>query len=511
MIGTQQCRKPAKSASKLLSPDRIIDALKLSNEQVRILLNLVQEQSIPVYRNSLVDEQPGKQNDRSRIGPINEPSGKKAKQAAVSLLMNSFATEEGRRVLEQRIHRSQSLGPDNFTRLDGIQNANWPNQSSFHGLTPPRTSGFVPQYERDCSKLAIEDNSLENISMSMEMRATNWFKPPESELMTHQLASRQDMEMNSAGQYASSTIQEVSTDPSILSKQNEPFRRHTHVTFPIVMTGTSWPMELIESSNQFDIQSTSPHAIALEGCNFFGNAPTVTASQFPELRRDYEPVPSLDMSSVNGSYLLSKQLCDSKDNGLSNASLRSSNNSFRTSSTPFSLDNQVFAPSSLVSPSDGSLNFELLNHNATMENLNSKIASSTIAPGNKAIELLRDTLDTEKKMKRQRGVKSQPRQPQRQAPLNSDETTTDAAPSKALLEEAAAEEEKLLQMAMERVKTVISPKTGEKETSYPCPGCDAVFDRIYNLKSHIRSHLTIRPYKCTSCTAAFSRNHDLCR
>ena len=502
MIGTQQCRKPAKSASKLLSPDRIIDALKLSNEQVRILLNLVQEQSTPVFRNSLVDEQPGKQNDHNRIGPINEPSAKKAKQAAVSLLMNSFATEEGRRVLEQRIHQRQSLDPDNFTRLDGIQNANWPNQSSFHGLTPPRTSGFVSQYERDYSKLAIEDDSLENISMSMEMRATNWFKPPESELMTHQLASRQDIEMNSAGQCASSTIQEVSTDPNILSKQNEPFRRHIHDTFPNVMTGTSW---LIESSNQFDIQSTSPHAIALEGCNFFGNAPTVTASQFPELRRDYEPVPSLDMSSVNGSYLLSKQLCDSKDTGLSNASLRSSNNSFRTSSTPFSLDNQV------VSPSDGSLNFELLNHNATMEHSNSIIASSTIAPGNKAIELLRDTLDTEKKAKRQRGVKSQPRQPQRQAPLNSDETTTDAAPLKALLEEAAAEEEKLLQMAMERVKTVISPKTGEKETSYLCPECDVVFDRVYNLKSHIRSHLTIRPYKCTSCTAAFSRNHDLCR
>lgn len=48
---------------------------------------------------------------------------------------------------------------------------------------------------------------------------------------------------------------------------------------------------------------------------------------------------------------------------------------------------------------------------------------------------------------------------------------------------------------------------------YPCtfPNCDKVFERIHNLRSHIRTHSGDRPYACTTCGLRFSRNHDLKR
>ncbi|KAG0319949.1 hypothetical protein BGZ99_004831 [Dissophora globulifera] len=53
----------------------------------------------------------------------------------------------------------------------------------------------------------------------------------------------------------------------------------------------------------------------------------------------------------------------------------------------------------------------------------------------------------------------------------------------------------------------------EGSPSYPCTfvGCDKVFARLYNLKSHSRTHTNERPFVCNHCELAFSRNHDLKR
>ncbi len=45
----------------------------------------------------------------------------------------------------------------------------------------------------------------------------------------------------------------------------------------------------------------------------------------------------------------------------------------------------------------------------------------------------------------------------------------------------------------------------------PFPGCNKVFERNYNLQSHMKVHVTIKPHKCTECEASFSRGHDLKR
>ncbi|KAI1299504.1 hypothetical protein EDD11_006467 [Mortierella claussenii] len=53
----------------------------------------------------------------------------------------------------------------------------------------------------------------------------------------------------------------------------------------------------------------------------------------------------------------------------------------------------------------------------------------------------------------------------------------------------------------------------EGSPSFPCefPGCDKVFARLYNLKSHSRTHTDERPFVCSHCQLAFARNHDLKR
>lgn len=48
---------------------------------------------------------------------------------------------------------------------------------------------------------------------------------------------------------------------------------------------------------------------------------------------------------------------------------------------------------------------------------------------------------------------------------------------------------------------------------YDCPwsGCDKVFNRFYNLRSHYRIHSGEKPFTCNHCDGSFARNHDLKR
>ncbi|KAF9903797.1 hypothetical protein EC991_003355 [Linnemannia zychae] len=53
----------------------------------------------------------------------------------------------------------------------------------------------------------------------------------------------------------------------------------------------------------------------------------------------------------------------------------------------------------------------------------------------------------------------------------------------------------------------------EGAASFPCEfaGCNKVFARLYNLKSHSKTHTNERPFVCVHCDLAFARGHDLKR
>lgn len=57
------------------------------------------------------------------------------------------------------------------------------------------------------------------------------------------------------------------------------------------------------------------------------------------------------------------------------------------------------------------------------------------------------------------------------------------------------------------------PKRQRVESFLKCqhPGCGKLFDKIPNLKSHMKTHSSERPYKCQDCGVSFIRNHDLKR
>ncbi|KAI8928488.1 hypothetical protein BC831DRAFT_391843, partial [Entophlyctis helioformis] len=54
---------------------------------------------------------------------------------------------------------------------------------------------------------------------------------------------------------------------------------------------------------------------------------------------------------------------------------------------------------------------------------------------------------------------------------------------------------------------------GAEAASYACghPGCDRVFTRLQNLRSHVRCHLEDTPHVCQTCGHGFRRTTDLHR
>lgn len=70
-----------------------------------------------------------------------------------------------------------------------------------------------------------------------------------------------------------------------------------------------------------------------------------------------------------------------------------------------------------------------------------------------------------------------------------------------------------------RRKSCLPPGTvdeyigGPENGTYTClyPHCGRPFHRRYNLRSHIQTHLSDRPYICEHCSATFVRPHDLRR
>lgn len=48
----------------------------------------------------------------------------------------------------------------------------------------------------------------------------------------------------------------------------------------------------------------------------------------------------------------------------------------------------------------------------------------------------------------------------------------------------------------------------ESEQLYPCNVCNKVFQKPYNLKSHMKTHSNEKPYSCSVCSKTFARSHD---
>lgn len=56
--------------------------------------------------------------------------------------------------------------------------------------------------------------------------------------------------------------------------------------------------------------------------------------------------------------------------------------------------------------------------------------------------------------------------------------------------------------------TTMVPTTDYGMVLYPCKVCSKVFQKPYNLKLHMKTHSTDKPYKCAKCPKTFARSHD---
>ncbi|XYA02607.1 DNA-binding transcription factor [Meyerozyma guilliermondii] len=56
-----------------------------------------------------------------------------------------------------------------------------------------------------------------------------------------------------------------------------------------------------------------------------------------------------------------------------------------------------------------------------------------------------------------------------------------------------------------------TPPSAPSEVMYPCAQCGKVFQKSYNLKSHMRTHSREKPYACSVCGKTFARSHDMRR
>ncbi|XXG96436.1 hypothetical protein Hte_002719 [Hypoxylon texense] len=67
------------------------------------------------------------------------------------------------------------------------------------------------------------------------------------------------------------------------------------------------------------------------------------------------------------------------------------------------------------------------------------------------------------------------------------------------------------EVRVERSEPVPRPQKRPRISEFPCPHCERVFKKKYNLESHLTTHSDIRPHTCSECSSSFARLHDLNR